>query len=258
MSNAERVAAVTGGTSGIGREVARKLAEAGATVAVTGRNEAEGAETVRVIESEGGTAWFTPVDVSDIAAVERWVRDVHDRAGRLDWLVNNAGMNGRSARLEECSVDEFELVIRVNLTACFASMHAAIPIMRAQGGGAIVNVGSTASVQGYAMLSGYTASKHAVMGLTKSAALENADIPIRANCICPGPVDTPLMRGIEELVNPDDPAAAREMFSGTTALKRYGTVEEIAELVLFLLDDRSAYITGARISIDGGVTTGVG
>jgi NAD(P)-dependent dehydrogenase (short-subunit alcohol dehydrogenase family) len=257
MSNAERVAAITGGTSGIGREVARKVAQAGAVVAVAGRNEAEGAETVRLIEADGGTAWFNAVDVSDTAAVERWVHDVHERTGRLDWLVNNAGMNGRSARLEDTSIDEFEQVVRTNLTGPFAALHAAIPIMRAQGGGAIVNVGSTASVQGYGLLSGYTASKHALLGLTRSAALENADIPIRANCICPGPVDTPLMRGIEELVNPDDPAAAREMFSGTTALKRYGTVEEIAELVLVLLDDRSAYITGARISIDGGVTTGV-
>src|SRR6478672_11378895 len=137
MSSAERVAAVTGGTSGIGREVARKLAEAGAAVAVAGRNEAEGAETVRQIEAGGGTAWFTTLDVSDVAAVERWVHDAHERGGRLDWLVNNAGMNGRSARLEECSIEEFELVIRVNLTAAFASMHAAIPIMRAQGGGAI-------------------------------------------------------------------------------------------------------------------------
>jgi NAD(P)-dependent dehydrogenase (short-subunit alcohol dehydrogenase family) len=257
MSSSERVAAVTGGTSGIGRGVALKLAEAGAAVAVAGRNEAEGAETVRLIESGGATAWFTPVDVCDTAAVERWVGDVHARHGRLDWLVNNAGMNGRSARLEESSIEEFEMVVRTNLVAAFASLHAAIPIMRAQGGGAIVNVGSTASVLGYGMLSGYTASKHGLLGLTRSVALENADIPIRANCICPGPVDTPLMRGIEELVNPDDPAAARAMFAGTTALKRYGTVEEIAELVLFLLDDRSAYITGATISIDGGVTTGV-
>lgn len=257
MSSPERVAAVTGGTSGIGRGVASKLAEAGAAVAVAGRNETEGAETVRLIEAAGGAAWFTPVDVSDTAAVERWIADVHERHGRLDWLVNNAGMNGRSARLEDCSIEEFELVIKTNLVAAFASLHAAIPLMRAQGGGSIVNVGSTASVQGYGLLSGYTASKHGLLGLSRSAALENADIPIRINCICPGPVDTPLMRGIEELVNPDDPAAAREMFAGTTALKRYGTVEEIADLVLFLLEDRSAYITGARISIDGGVTTGV-
>ena len=136
-------------------------------------------------------------------------------------------------------------------------LKTAIPLMRGQGSGAIVNVGSTASLQGYGLLGGYTASKHGLLGLTRSIALENADIPIRANCVCPGPIDTPLMRSIEELVNPEDPAAAHEMFAQTTALKRYGTPEEIAELVLFLLGDSSAYVTGTAISIDGGVTTGV-
>lgn len=113
-----------------------------------------------------------------------------------------------------------------NLLSTFYAIRSEIPMMRAQGAGAIVNVGSTASLQGYATLGGYTASKHGVLGLTRSVALENADVPIRCNCICPGPVDTPLMRGIEELVNPENPAAAHAMFAGTTALKRYGMPEE--------------------------------
>jgi NAD(P)-dependent dehydrogenase (short-subunit alcohol dehydrogenase family) len=257
MANSEHVAAVTGGTSGIGRGVALRLAAAGAAVSVAGRNDGEGRETVRQIESAGGTASFARVDVTQAEEVEGWIADVGRSHGRLDWLVNNAGMNGRSARLEDCSIEEFELVVVTNLLSTFYAVHAAIPIMRAQGSGAIVNIGSTASLQGYGLLSAYTASKHGVLGLTRSIALENADVPIRANCVCPGPVDTPLMRGIEELVNPDDPAAAHEMFAGTTALKRYGTVEEIAELVAFLLGPGSAYVTGASISVDGGVTTGV-
>lgn len=252
-----KVAAVTGGTSGIGRGIAAKLASEGATVAVAGRNEAEGQITVDQVEAQGGTAYFTRVDVSEAGNVVGWIGDIVERFGRLDWLVNNAGMNGRSARLEDTSHEEFETVVRTNLLSTFYTIHTAIPTMREQGSGAIVNVGSTASVQGYGLLSGYTASKHAVLGLTRSVALENADIPIRCNCICPGPVDTPLMRGIEELVDPDDPAAARAMFEGTTALKRYGTTEEIADLVYFLCSDASAYITGTSISIDGGVTTGV-
>ncbi len=257
MSNSEQVAAVTGGSSGIGRGIAVKLASAGAMVAVAARNEREGLATVEQIESEGGKAYFTAVDVTQADQVEGWINGVQEHYGRLDWLVNNAGMNGRAARLEDSSIEEFELIVRTNLMSAFYSVHAAIPIMRKQGSGSIVNIGSTASVQGYALLSAYTASKHAVLGLTRSIALENADVPIRANCVCPGPVDTPLMRGIEEIVNPDDPAAAHEMFAATTALKRYGTVEEIAELVLFLLEAKSAYVTGAVISIDGGVTTGV-
>lgn len=257
MSDSQKVAAVTGGSGGIGRAIAAKLGAEGATVAVAARNESEGGITVEQIESAGGKALFTRVDVSEGEEVVGWIADVVDRFGRLDWLVNNAGMNGRSARLEEYTHEEFELVVRTNLMSAFYTSHAAVPVMRKQGSGAIVNVGSTASLQGYGLLSGYTASKHGLLGLTRSVALENADVPIRVNCICPGPVDTPLMRSIEEIVNPDDPAAARAMFAGTTALKRYGTPEEIAELVHFLLDDASAYITGTAISIDGGVTTGV-
>jgi NAD(P)-dependent dehydrogenase (short-subunit alcohol dehydrogenase family) len=252
------VAAVTGATGGIGRAIAIALAGAGATLAVSGRNAVEGEETVRLIESAGGTASFTTLDVTRHDAVAAWIADVHERYGGPHWLVNNAGMNGRSARLEDTAVEEFQEVVATNLLAAFSTLHACIPLMRAAGRGAVVNVGSTASLQGYATLSGYTASKHGLLGLTRSVALENADVPIRANCICPGPVDTPLMRGIEELVNPGDPAAAREMFEGTTALKRYGLPQEIAELVLFLLSDRSAYITGTAISVDGGVMTGVG
>jgi NAD(P)-dependent dehydrogenase (short-subunit alcohol dehydrogenase family) len=251
------VAAVTGATRGIGRAIAVRLASEGATVAIGGRDEAEGAITAEQVEAAGGTADLTRLDVCDPVAVGAWIRGIAERHGRLDWLVNNAGMNGDSARLEDYAIEDFELVIRTNLLSAFYTMHAAVPIMRAQGGGAIVNVGSTASLQGYGLLAAYTASKHGLLGLTRSTALENADVPVRANIICPGPVDTPLMQGIERMVNPDDPAAARALFEGTTALKRYGTPEEIADLVHFLLSDGSTYITGTAISIDGGVMTGV-
>lgn len=252
------VALVTGATGGIGRAIAVQLASAGSRVALCGRNVKGGQETAEIIRGQGGDAEYAAVDVTDHDAVQGWIGDVAQRHGAPRWLVNNAGMNGRSARLEDCAVEEFEQIVATNLLAAFYTIRTCLPLMRAAGGGAIVNVGSTASLQGYAMLSGYTSSKHGILGLTRSVALENADIPIRCNCICPGPVDTPLMRGIEELINPDDPAAAHEMFAGTTALKRYGLPEEIAELVLFLLEDRSSYITGTAISVDGGVMTGVG
>ncbi|CAB4869014.1 unannotated protein [freshwater metagenome] len=252
------VAAVTGATSGIGRAAALKLAAAGATVAVSGRNEAEGAITVQQIEAAGGTAEFTRVDVCDPAAVADWINATHERHGGLNWLVNNAGLNGDGARLEDYSIDEFERVIRTNLLGTFYALHTAIPLMRAQGSGSIVNVGSTASLQGYALLTAYAASKHALVGLTKAVALETADVPIRVNIICPGPIETPLMDEIERLVNPQDPAAAHDMFAGTTALKRYGSPAEVAELIHFLLSDASSYITGTVVSVDGGVMAGVG
>jgi NAD(P)-dependent dehydrogenase (short-subunit alcohol dehydrogenase family) len=258
MTSGNPVAVVTGASGGIGRSIAVTIAATGASVALCGRNAAGGAETVSLIEAAGGTAEFAAVDVTDHGQVVAWLDGVRSRLGDPSWLVNNAGMNGRSARLEDTAVEEFEQVVATNLLATFYLIRECVPAMRANGGGAIVNVGSTASLQGYATLSGYTASKHGVLGLTRSVALENADVPIRCNCICPGPVDTPLMRSIEELINPEDPAAARQMFEGTTALKRYGSPEEIAELVLFLLEDRSSYITGTAISVDGGVMTGVG
>ena len=258
MSSGHAVAVVTGASGGIGRAIAIAIAATGAPVALCGRNATGGAETVSLIESAGGAADFTVVDVTDHGRVKSWIDEVRERHGDPRWLANNAGMNGRSARLEETDIQEFEQVVATNLLGTFYTIRECLPSMRARGGGAIVNVGSTATLQGYATLSAYTASKHAVLGLTRSVALENADIPIRCNCICPGPVDTPLMRSIEELINPADPAAAREMFEGTTALKRYGQPEEIAELVLFLLEDRSSYITGTAISVDGGVMTGVG
>jgi NAD(P)-dependent dehydrogenase (short-subunit alcohol dehydrogenase family) len=258
MSSGHPVAVVTGATGGIGRAIAIALAATGAPVALCGRNAAGGAETVSAIESAGGDAEFSIVDVTDYGQVASWIGGVTERHGDPGWLVNNAGMNGRSARLEETDVGEFEQVVATNLLGSFYTIRECLPGMRARGRGAIVNVGSTATLQGYATLSAYTASKHAVLGLTRSVALENADVPIRCNCICPGPVDTPLMRSIEQLVNPADPAAAHDMFAGTTALKRYGLPEEIAELVLFLLEDRSSYITGTAISVDGGVMTGVG
>ena len=252
------VAAVTGATRGIGRAIAVRLAEEGATVAVGGRDASEGARTVELIEQAGATGVYTRLDVTDADAVASWIQGTASDHGGLHWLVNNAGMNGDAARLEDYPVEAFEQVVRTNLMAAFYTTRAALRIMRADGGGSIVNVGSTASLQGYGLLAAYTASKHGLVGLTKSTALENADVPIRANIICPGPVDTPLMQSIERLVNPDDPTAARAMFEGTTALKRYGTPEEIANLVHFLLSDRSGYITGTAISVDGGVMTGVG
>lgn len=257
MADQTRVAAVTGASGGIGRAIAVRLAAAGAVVALSARTESEGRRTVEMIEQAGGRATFAPLDVTRYGDVADWIRSIHEQHGGLHWLVNNAGMNGRAARLEQYGIEEFETVIATNVLSAFYTAHTAIPLMREQGSGAIVNMGSTASLQGYGLLAGYTTSKHGLLGLTRSIALENADIPIRANCVCPGPIDTPLMRSIEEIVNPENPLAAREMFEGTTALKRYGKPEEIAELVLFLLSDSAGYITGAPISIDGGVTTGV-
>jgi NAD(P)-dependent dehydrogenase (short-subunit alcohol dehydrogenase family) len=252
-----RVAAVTGAGSGIGRAIAEVMAEAGYRVAVADVNVEGGAETVGRIEAGGGEAMFTAVDVTDPAAVEAWLGEVAGRWGGLDALANNAGINGPTVPLEDYSVEDFEQVVRVNLFGVANVARAAIPHLRRRGGGAIVNTGSPASMRGYSNLSGYVAAKHGVLGLTRSIALEYADVPIRVNCVLPGPVDTPLMQGIYEAVNPEDPGAAREMFAQTSAMKRYAAEAEIARVVRFLLGEDASFMTGAAVAVDGGITAGV-
>jgi NAD(P)-dependent dehydrogenase (short-subunit alcohol dehydrogenase family) len=253
----DAVAMVSGAGSGIGRAAAIELARSGIRVAVGDLDEAGGQQTVEDIRGAGGTAEFQRVDVTDEDAVDGWVQGAVARWGRLDLQFNNAGINGPTEKLEAYTALDFERVIRTNLISVALCMRCAIPHMKERGG-AIVNTGSTASVTGYATLSGYTAAKHGVLGLTRSVALEYAEIPIRVNCVCPGPTSTPLMHGIEESLNPEDPESVRKQFAATTALKRYASPGEIAQIVAFLLSDAAGYVTGAAFSVDAGVTAGFG
>ena len=256
MSLQGKVVVVTGASSGIGRAMAEGAAREGAWVAIVDRAVDGGQETVRLIEAAGGTAAFHQVDVTSWEQFTGCLDQVAAAWGRIDGLLNNAGINGPTADILGYSEEDFDRVIAVNLKSVWLGTKAVIPHLRRAGGGAIVNTGSTASLIGYATLGGYTAAKHGVLGLTKTAAVEYAAEGIRVNCICPGPVDTPLMRGIEETLMPDDPAAAHELFAGTTALKRYARPEEIAELAVFLLGSDAGYLTGAAYSVDGGVIAG--
>jgi NAD(P)-dependent dehydrogenase (short-subunit alcohol dehydrogenase family) len=251
------VATISGAASGIGRAAALELASHGVTVALSDVNADGVAETAKLVEDAGGVAAHARVDVTKEPDVREWIDGVAAQFGRLDFQFNNAGINGPTAKLEDYSAAEFENIIFTNLISVSLCMRCAIPHMR-QHGGAIVNTGSTASVTGYANLSGYTAAKHGVMGLTRSAAREYAGDKIRVNCVLPGPTDTPLMHGIEESLNPEDPESMRRAFEETTALKRYASPAEIAALVAFLMSDTAAYITGAAMAIDAGVTAGIG
>lgn len=254
---ADAVAMVSGAASGIGAAAAAELARHGVRVAVGDIDEDGAGRTASEIEAAGGQVRALWVDVTDETSVQAWVEDTVAAWGRLDLQFNNAGINGPTEKLEDYGATDFERVIRTNLISVSLCMRTAIPHMKRRGG-AIVNTGSTASLTGYATLSAYAAAKHGVLGLTRSVAREYAEIPIRVNCVCPGPTSTPLMRGIEESLNPGDPDSIRDQFASTTALGRYADPAEIAQMVCFLLSDAAAYATGGAFSVDAGVTAGIG
>ncbi len=232
-------ALVTGATSGIGRAIAVKLAEAGATVYVTGRRAELGKETVELIEQAGGTGHFI---VSDVASVED-VRKLAQEVGDVDVLVNNAGIFPFSPTAEQ-SLDSYQQVFDVNVRGTYFLTAALVPAMVAKGRGTIVNVSSIAAVIGTPVGSVYNASKAAMDALTRSWAVEFGSAGIRVNSVAPGPIATDAaVQGAGELF---------ETITELTALKRVGQPEEIAEAVLFLASAKSSYITGAVLTADGG------
>lgn len=235
-----KVAIVTGAASGIGRAVAQTYAREGARVVVSDVSEDGMRETVRLIREAGGDATAVRADVSRAEECETLVARAVEQYGRLDCACNNAGIGGEVAPVAEMTVDGWNRVIAVNLSSVFYCMKYEIPAMLANGGGAIVNMGSILSAVGFRNSAGYVAAKHGVVGLTQTAALEYATQGIRVNTVGPAFIRTPLVAGLEETVRPRHP------------MNRLGESEEVAELVLFLSSPRSSFITGSYYPIDGG------
>ncbi len=244
----DKVALVTGGSSGIGREVATILAREGARVAVSDITATGGHETVALIRQAGGEAVFFEADVSQPAAVEGLIADVVSTYGRLDCAHNNAGIEGEGAFMADYSAEGWDQVLAINLTGVWLCMKYEISQMLKQGSGAIVNTASAAGLLGFKGGAAYVASKHGVVGLTKTAALEYANSGIRINAVCPGAIDTPMMgritggrtRSIERMVA-GEPAG------------RMGQPQEVAEAVVWLCSDAASFVTGHAMSIDGGM-----
>jgi 3alpha(or 20beta)-hydroxysteroid dehydrogenase len=239
-----KVALITGAAldRGQGACEARLFAAEGATVILTDVQGDAGRATAAEI---GERASYVDLDVTDAAAWAEVIGDVVDRHGRLDVLVNNAGV-WHTGGLLETSPEEYRRVIEINQTGVFLGMHAVAPVMRDQGGGSIVNISSSAGLRGDARIHAYVASKWAVRGMTKAAALELAPFGIRVNSVHPGLIQTP-MSATEFQPGRPDPGAHIPM-------QRVGQPEEVAELVCFLACDGSAYVTGAEVAIDGAVT----
>ena len=242
-----KIALITGAGSGIGRASALTFAREGAKVAVADKVVDGGQETVRMVEAAGGTASFIEVDVSDAASVEAMVNATVETYGRIDCAYNNAGIEGQVAPTDSYADDMFDKVIAVNLTGVWLCMKYEIPRLLEQGGGAIVNTASGAGLIGVAGLSAYVASKHGVIGLTKTAALEYAKSGIRVNAVCPGLIQTPMV----ERLTADQPQLG-EALVAMEPVGRTGRPEEIAESVVWLCSDAASFVTGHAMSVDGG------
>jgi NAD(P)-dependent dehydrogenase (short-subunit alcohol dehydrogenase family) len=246
----QKVAIVTGGNSGIGRATAIALAREGAKVTVAGRQASEGDETVRLIKEAGSDAIFVKTDVAIENDVRSLVEKTVDTFGRLDYAVNNAGIGEKMTPLVEQTSEKFDQIMNTNVRGIWLSMKYEIPKMIKNGGGAIVNTSSGAGLVGFPQMSVYIASKHAVLGLTKSAALEYAKSGIRINAIAPGGVETDML-----MQTVGDDHRFLEIFRSMHPIGRIGRPEEIANAVVWLLSDRASFVLGHTLLVDGGIVS---
>jgi NAD(P)-dependent dehydrogenase (short-subunit alcohol dehydrogenase family) len=246
----QKVAIVTGGNSGIGRATAIALAREGAKVTVAARRVSEGEETVRLIKEAGSDGIFVKTDVANENDVSSLVEKTVDTYGRLDYAVNNAGIGEKMTPLVEQTSEKFDQIMNTNVRGAWLSMKHEIQEMMKNGGGAIVNMSSGAGLVGFPQMPVYIASKHAVLGLTKSAALEYAKSGIRINAIAPGGVETEML-----MQTIGDDHQFLETFKSMHPIGRIGTPEEIANAVVWLLSDKASFVLGHTLLVDGGIVS---
>jgi NAD(P)-dependent dehydrogenase (short-subunit alcohol dehydrogenase family) len=249
-----KVCVITGGSGGIGAATGRLFAAEGATVVLVDLDAARLEAAVAAIGSPAVTAQVA--DVADEAQMRAVIDTTVQRHGRLDALFCNAGIEGRIAPITEMPVEDFDRVMAVNVRGVFLGLKHALPVMKAQGSGSILITSSVAGFKGGAYLAPYAASKHAVVGLMRSAVLEAGASGVRINTIHPSPIETRMMRAIESGRAPGAEDAAKQMITTRIPAGRYGTPDEVAATALFLASDDSRYCTGGRYSVDGGMTAG--
>ncbi len=249
-----KIVLITGAGNGIGRATSLGFATRGATVVVVDHDKAAGEATAGIIRQQGGKAMFTAADVTKSADVQAYVKATVDAYGKIDCFYNNAGIEGSVATTAEYDEDMFDRVIAVNVKGVFLGMRHVLPVMIKQGFGSVVNTASVAGLVASPGMPAYVASKHAVIGLTKTAAGEVGRAGVRVNCVCPGPIDTRMIHSLESMLNPDDPNAVGARYQQNIPIGRYGTPEEVANLVIFLSSSLAGNITGAQYVVDGGRT----
>jgi len=247
----DKVAIITGATGGIGEATAKLFLELGAKVMLVGRSADKLAATSARLKANGEVGESIS-DAADEAGMEAVVARTLDRFGGLDILIANAGTEGVLKPVEALSVDEFEDTMRTNVTGVWLAIKHCVAPLKARGGGSVVALSSIAGCIGFPSMAPYIASKHAVYGLVKTAALELGPFNIRVNAVGPGPIDNRMIDSLQNQLAPDDPAGLRGAIESSIAMRRYGTNEEVAHLLAFLASDASSYCSGSIHLIDGG------
>jgi NAD(P)-dependent dehydrogenase (short-subunit alcohol dehydrogenase family) len=247
-----RVIVITGAAGGIGRATAVRLGSEGARLALVDVAADGLQDTLAAVEAAGGRAITIQADVTQAADVERYVARTTDAFGGVDRFFNNAGILGAVAPLVDYPEATFDRVLAVNVKAVWLGMKLVGPAIAARGGGAIVNTASIAGLRGTPNLIGYTASKHAVIGMTRTASLELIRRGVRVNAVCPAPIETAMARELESGFRPQDPGGFRDRMATTIPMQRYGRPEEVGAVVAFLLSDDASYVNGAIYTADGG------
>ena len=248
-----KVAIITGATGGIGEATAKRFLEEGAHVMLVGRSAEKLRATRERLAGDGKVADFT-ADATDEKATAASVAATVEAFGGVDILIANAGTEGRCAPIESLTMDDFESVFRTNVIGVWLSMKYCVEPMRKRGSGSMIALSSISGSNAFPTMATYIASKHAVNGLVKTAALELAPFNVRVNAIGPAPIDNRMIRSLESQFNPDDLDGVREMVTSKIPMARYGTNEEVANLALFLASDEASYCTGSIHMIDGGFT----
>jgi NAD(P)-dependent dehydrogenase (short-subunit alcohol dehydrogenase family) len=259
MEFTDRVAIVTGAAGGIGRATCVALGSRGARVVAVDRDEAGLGATADAVEEAGGVVSTTVADVRRGEDVRGYVSHAREQfGGSIDAFFNNAGIEGRLEPITECSEENFDAVIAVNLRGVFLGLRHVLPVMVEQGSGAVVSTASIASERGFPLSSPYVAAKHAVLGLTRTAATEVGGAGVRVNAVMPGMIDTRMLRSIvTELGVPGQPEEQVQAVSAVAPISRVGTAAEVAQVVCFLLSDAASYVNGVGWAIDGGVLAAI-
>ncbi len=249
-----KVALVTGAGNGIGRASALGFARRGARLVAVDRDAVGGEATVGIAHQHGAEAIFIAADVTKSADVAAYVKAALDTFGAIDCFHNNAGIEGAVTPTAEYDEAMFDAVMSVNVKGVFLGLRHVLPVMLRQKRGAVVNTASVAGLIGTPGMPAYVASKHAVLGLTKVAGSEVARAGVRVNAVCPGPIDTRMIHSLEQMMSPDDPGVASQRYQASLPIGRYGTAEEVANVVLFLCSDLAGNVTGTHYVVDGGRT----